>query len=67
MKGMPCDYCGKPTYVKEGWHLKAGKIYLSFCSNKCVANYIEKTMVLLFKKLNNQEKRIKKLEKKLKK
>lgn len=65
-----CDICGKKTYVSDGWHLKIkqkllGKqIYLNFCSNLCVAEYIEETMSGYFKDLLKFEKRIKELEKK---
>lgn len=64
-----CDVCGKESNVSDGWHLKPrqklnGKqIFLDFCSWDCVATYIEKTMSLVFKDLNNFEKRITKLEK----
>lgn len=34
-----CDECKKPSETKQGWHLKNG---LNFCSNLCVANYLER-------------------------
>ncbi len=33
-----CDVCAKDTLVENGWHLDGN---LDFCSNKCVAKYIE--------------------------
>ena len=68
-----CDVCGKNTMVKRGWHitipqiLKGKVIYLNFCSYECVATYIEKTMSLMFRNLNNIEERLTKLEKRFKK
>lgn len=56
---LPCIVCGENTFVGEGWHLKGN---LNFCSNKCVAGFIEKTMALMILDLNKQEKRIHKLE-----
>lgn len=39
VKQEKCDSCGKRTDVSSGWHLKNG---LNFCSNLCVANFLEK-------------------------
>ncbi len=61
-----CNVCKKNTLVSEGWHLEHD---LDFCSNQCVADFIEKMfdyMVGFINKLNKQEKRIIKIEKKLK-
>ena len=71
MSDEKCDVCGKNTMVKKGWHLtipqisKGRAIYLNFCSYECVATYIEKNMALMFRDLNDQEKRLLKIEKKL--
>ena len=54
-----CDVCKKNTYVADGWHLEGD---LDFCSNQCVAFYIEKTMPLMYKKMKILEKILKRLE-----
>ena len=37
-KTISCRVCAKQTLQKQGWHLKNG---LDFCSNACVAKFIE--------------------------
>jgi hypothetical protein len=67
-----CDYCGRDSDISTGWHLKLDQeingetVYLDFCSNSCVADYIEKTMSAMFLELNQFEKRITKLKRKIK-
>lgn len=39
-KKLLCNVCGKDTENANGWHLKYD---LDFCSNKCVADFIERT------------------------
>jgi len=63
---MKCDVCGKSALTQNGFHLKAGKVDLDFCGNKCIAEYVEKTMTIYLKTLNQQDKRIAKLEKRIK-
>ena len=36
---MKCEVCNRSSEVKSGWHLKNG---FNFCSNKCVAKFIER-------------------------
>lgn len=65
-----CEVCKKKTLISIGWHLKPkeklnGKqIYLDFCSYECIAEYIEKTMSLMFRDLNKITTRLEKLERK---
>ena len=43
-----CEICGKNTFVKSGWHLfRDGS--LNFCSNECVARFIEDLEYILKK------------------
>ena len=39
-KKLICNICGKDTQNSNGWHLEYN---LDFCSNHCVAVWIEKT------------------------
>ena len=70
---IKCDVCGKNSEVKTGWHLSpkknlhGKKIELDFYSYQCIAEYIEKTMSLMFERLNGQEERLKKIERRLNK
>jgi hypothetical protein len=50
--------CGKNTEVKTGWHLKYG---LDFCSDRCVASYVEilyRDIQRFHRKISNHERRI---------
>jgi len=60
-----CAVCGKDSNVRTGWHLEYsnGKI-LNLCSNSCVAVWVETIMSKMLWKLQEQEKRISKLERK---
>ena len=62
-KKYPCNVCGKNTLVSGGWHLNKG---LNFCGNLCVTKYIENNMLCLWKRVLHMEKKIVKLEKKVK-
>lgn len=57
-----CVMCGKNTFVASGWHLKGG---LDFCSDKCVAEYLETSHKDILRRIASHEKRIGKLEKDL--
>ena len=50
-----CDMCGKRSNTKTGWHLKNN---LNFCSNACVAKFIER----LFIKFREHDRRLRNLE-----
>jgi len=37
-----CETCNKNTEIATGWHLEGN---LNFCSNQCVAKYLESPML----------------------
>ena len=58
-----CAVCGKNTMISSGFHLEGD---LNFCGNVCISKYVEIFHKNMIEDLNKQEKRIQKLEKKLK-
>ena len=56
-----CVMCGKNTFVAGGWHLKRG---IDFCSNECVAEYLETgySHLVILRRIADHEARIRKIE-----
>jgi len=53
-----CEICKQSSYTPQGWHLSND---LNFCSDKCVAIYLEKFAT----KQKELEKRITEVEKRM--
>jgi len=59
-----CVVCGRNTFLASGWHLKGG---IDFCSNECVAEYLETghSHLIILRRIADHEMRIRKIEQNL--